>query len=332
MAGVHGPVLHPLVMPTLSRADAKRASRLARASSPVAFRIGTTAIVAQPPCPASAPGQEWAIHCTLGLHRLVLCCSHAVLSQLLRILGPGLNLDPAPLPSIMALLVDTLVQPILSSLEQVLGSRLSIKGVEAGSGPVEDAFAVQLDVAGQPSRIFMVGEESVDVLLDRWPARPHGLTELRLPSQVCLGTTELPLNVVASLRDGDAVLLQDRPPGGLRLTVSERWGGPARREGDGVVLLAHPSVLVQQAGNTEMPPTDGTSLDTLPVRLDFNVGHQELSLAELRTLQAGSVLPVGRERMDLVEVTVNGRRIGTGELVDIDGMVAVRLSRVFGLD
>ena len=81
-----------------------------------------------------------------------------------------------------------------------------------------------------------------------------------------------------------------------------------------------------------MAETDKISLETLPIRLDFDVGQRELTLAELRTLQPGSIITLGRPAAEFVEIVVNGRRVGHGELVEIDGIPAVRITRLFGLD
>ena len=66
--------------------------------------------------------------------------------------------------------------------------------------------------------------------------------------------------------------------------------------------------------------------------LAFVIGTQTLTLRDLQSLRPGTTLPfapvtpsVGIE----VQVLANGRAIGAGNIVDIDGRHAVRLSRLF---
>lgn len=73
-----------------------------------------------------------------------------------------------------------------------------------------------------------------------------------------------------------------------------------------------------------------TGEDDLPVMLCFDLGHLELTLAALRALGPGSVLALPAPSDAPVRVTVGGRVVGTGELVEIEGQLGVRLLRIFG--
>ncbi len=71
--------------------------------------------------------------------------------------------------------------------------------------------------------------------------------------------------------------------------------------------------------------------DALPVRVAFDVGRIELSLGDLRNLDIGAVLELGRQPEGLVRISANGRAVGQGTLVDVDGAVGVRIVRMFDL-
>lgn len=66
-------------------------------------------------------------------------------------------------------------------------------------------------------------------------------------------------------------------------------------------------------------------LDKVPLLLTFDLGERMLSLGDLRALQVGQVLEMGRPLSQAVSVRVNGALIGSGELVDIDGQLGVML-------
>ncbi len=75
-----------------------------------------------------------------------------------------------------------------------------------------------------------------------------------------------------------------------------------------------------------------SDLDEIPVRLVFEAARLELSLGALRQLGAGSVLDVDAVP-GTVRILINGRRVGDGELVSIDGRAGVRITAfVPGLD
>ncbi|HZH56873.1 MAG TPA: type III secretion system cytoplasmic ring protein SctQ [Burkholderiaceae bacterium] len=67
-------------------------------------------------------------------------------------------------------------------------------------------------------------------------------------------------------------------------------------------------------------------LDAVPVRLSFDLGDRTVSLAELRCLQPGAVFDLQRPLSDgPVMIRANGALVGTGELVDLDGRIGVRV-------
>ena len=66
-------------------------------------------------------------------------------------------------------------------------------------------------------------------------------------------------------------------------------------------------------------PSSGTlDTDVLPVNLVFLAGETEVALRDLRRITPGYVFDLGRPVDRHVEVRANGRRIGIGELVEID--------------
>ena len=74
-------------------------------------------------------------------------------------------------------------------------------------------------------------------------------------------------------------------------------------------------------------PASGGALDidVLPVQLVFLAGETEVTLRDLRHIAPGYVFDLRRPVDRHVEVRANGRRIGIGELVEIDGRVGVRM-------
>lgn len=71
------------------------------------------------------------------------------------------------------------------------------------------------------------------------------------------------------------------------------------------------------------------ALADLPLRLAFDLGERSMSLGELEHLQPGQTLELGRPLSSLVSLRVNGALMGTGELVEVDGRLAVCINSLF---
>ena len=56
------------------------------------------------------------------------------------------------------------------------------------------------------------------------------------------------------------------------------------------------------------------------------LGQVDLSLAEISRMVAGTVLELDKGKTDPVHLAVNGKVLGTGELVEIDGRLGVRVT------
>ena len=203
----------------------------------------------------------------------------------------------------------------------------------APGGSLPDAVAVTLHAAGQDWPGELAGE------LSRWPEQFNLPAALPLSAAIRFGVTRLPIATVASLQEGDAVLMQtggDRVEG--RFVVAESWLAGAAQTVHGWRLSEAPRPASKQfggrlGGDWLMTGDDGEDAAARPediaITLTFDVGRTEVTVGELARLGAGSILELGRGPDELVEIRANGRRIGRGELVEIDGAVGVRIIRLF---
>jgi type III secretion protein Q len=74
--------------------------------------------------------------------------------------------------------------------------------------------------------------------------------------------------------------------------------------------------------------TDEADLESLPVQVVLELGRVEMTIAELRQLAPGVLLPVSHNADDAIDVVVNGKRIGRAGLVRIGDGLGVRISRL----
>jgi flagellar motor switch/type III secretory pathway protein FliN len=71
---------------------------------------------------------------------------------------------------------------------------------------------------------------------------------------------------------------------------------------------------------------NAAALAAEPVKLTFELGDLTIAAGELALLDAGFVFPLRAPLDRPVVVKANGVRFGVGELVEIDGALAVRLA------
>jgi type III secretion protein Q len=65
--------------------------------------------------------------------------------------------------------------------------------------------------------------------------------------------------------------------------------------------------------------------EDLEVEIAFDLGEQVLSLREVRALQPGSILALPSNPEGKVRIRVNGKTVGSGALLKVDGQVGVRI-------
>ena len=253
-------------------------------------------------------------------HAFRLRCPGNLLHAVLHALDPALPSATLPSDDLLALLLQLAAAPL----------PLEVQGIAPDSGRLADAHPVTLHAGGRT----WAGELAGD--LAAWPMQaglPPSALALALPAAVCLGTTGLTAGMVASLQAGDAVLLETglgvRQPAWL--AVAGSWRGRVVRTGNGWQLTEAPHPAAGKDGM--MADTgDGGGLarpEDVPVLLAFEVGRTELTVGAFARLGPGSILELGRGAAELVEIRANGRSIGRGELVEVEGTVAVRIVRLF---
>jgi type III secretion protein Q len=260
-------------------------------------------------------------------------------------LGAELDIDRLA-PDITGLLLEASLLAALQMAEGATQEDIRLVSAEPETEPVPEAGLRLLIDDGQRQWGLLVAsveqdrDTLADLLLSRWPVAPWPAEKLPFPAALRLGTTPLTVASLRSLRPDDAVLLSSKRHDGGMLVVAEAWLAEARRNGQEWRLdtALRPARSRQDRewtmhdGGDDMQDDDAIGdPDELPVRLAFDVGRLDVSLGELRRLDAGSVLELNGSAEELVRISANGRLIGQGALVDVNGTVGVRIVRMFDL-
>ncbi|MBV8858994.1 MAG: FliM/FliN family flagellar motor switch protein [Acidobacteria bacterium] len=129
--------------------------------------------------------------------------------------------------------------------------------------------------------------------------------------------------VVGSAGRTDGV--EDSDGGALRLLVEEVSASAARGGADAWRLrMEDESELTEESG------AEAGLLDNLLLTVRVELPARRISLEELTRLRAGQILELDCRATDPVELVADGRRVATGELVDIEGRLGVRVTRLAG--
>ena len=164
-------------------------------------------------------------------------------------------------------------------------------------------------------------------------ADPRLAEHVPLDIAIVRAFTSLPARTLCTVRVGDAITLDRCLPDGRFLG---RLAGRAQDlalglEDVGLVfegLVARDAPQLTPQENAMQDPESDVPLEpftNVEVELTLDVGQVRLTLAELAGLRVGAVLATGVKSADRVTLRANGRAVGLGTLVRIEGELAVRI-------
>lgn len=111
-------------------------------------------------------------------------------------------------------------------------------------------------------------------------------------------------------------------PSRLTLHVNNKHKYKARYSEEGITIMS------EEEQHVITPPLQKSDIEELSVRLDFDIGDLALSVAELRDLKPGAVIELDKTKESLVTIRNNGRAIAEAELVEIEGLIGVRICKM----
>ncbi len=76
---------------------------------------------------------------------------------------------------------------------------------------------------------------------------------------------------------------------------------------------------------SELNDEERSEFESLKAKVEVVYGKTKLSLKELAALEKGSLLPLDELCDDLVDIYVNGTKVGRGEIVSVDGRFGVKI-------
>jgi type III secretion protein Q len=242
-----------------------------------------------------------------------------------RTLAPVAITGPVDLAT--SLLIEYSWLPLMESLETLFQRPLRILPSALFDAPLVLDLALQVgDAPLQSAGLHMDAASAMLMLdvLDRCcPRSPLAFDTLPVGAQLNAGDAPLTVAQWRSLQPGDVVMLDQAADAHPSLVIGGCLQVSVQVEGSCVRLRQAPFPL-NRNHPMSTPDAPDSTLDSLPLTLVCQLGSHELSLAQLREMGPGSVLPLATdsERVDLM---INGRRVGQGELVRIGSGLGVRV-------
>lgn len=187
---------------------------------------------------------------------------------------------------------------------------------DAVAPPAHDTRAIEIVVApAAAAQVTVVAHVPRALALRVPPVCAQRWTEhLALALPVVLGRCAIAATAVATLAVRDVVTL-DRAAGDGELVI-----------GAGAIGIAIARGAVEATVATGYVARDMALPDDAHLELAVTLGTARLSLRQLAELAVGQIIALGRPLAGPFELRAGGRLIGHGELVDVDGELAVRVT------
>lgn len=258
----------------------------------------------------------------------------------------GINMTRPRKPPAQAALARYAFAALAPALQHALGEP-AVSDTAAAALQDEPTFPIYLVVRLPSIRLTMrwvMTAAGVHALLDSDPwhpiaghsAPPSWLTALHSAIPVDVGEAILPLAECDALSRGDVIRIEASAfdvmgratvrvgPCALQL----RWLD-THRCFEVENMTDAPSPSPQDALDATGSTNTAAPIDTgsIPVRLSFSLGALGATVGELAALRPGSLLELKRGMPPEVTIEANGCTIGSGELVDLDGRLAVEITR-----
>ena len=336
----------------LTRNEAQARTTIAQRAGGLPLRLGTAAWQARllPMAAASPvePGPGYVVRLEWAGAAMALCLPAAAIEQALAGVLGGAALPPVP-----STLADAVLEAGVGALLQDLQAlgRGTPQLLDWGPAHPEalqalPPHACDLYLAADDGVHAIAGSLHLDGLglllvaglVGKRPPLPGPLDDsLPLALRAELGFTRLPASDAAAIAPGDVVLMDaffataDRAlwlsPDGAR-GVHVRWPAPSDATSPPRLTVIQPWTETMPA-SPDAPPAQAATLDSVPVRLSFDLGEVSLTLAQLRALQPGQTLDLGHPLAGAVRIRANGALVGEGDLVEIDGQIGVSVRHLF---
>jgi type III secretion protein Q len=335
------PFLWP-ALPELTAEDVRLHAACGGASGATRHSLGHTGLLVTGPLPRRLPAPGARVTVAFGDIELVVVAPADALAAVMAAHKMSDSWERFEAAT-AAMVLEHLLADMLKPLEPVLGGPFRVTAYAASvMAPLQGSVSFDVAVDGAAGRAFAVSAapdvvaKLVTLLAGPVPQK-HQADVGHIPFVARLVGPSFTLTAADYLASavGDGFLLE-RDWAALaeaRLTIADTVGAPARHTEHGFVLQSDLTQFQSEPENkgghmsieTDIAPAKE---DVLPVIMTIELARTRISVGDLRDMAAGSVLPFASDLPAEVGLLANGKPFGRGELVRVDGKIAVRLTQV----
>jgi type III secretion protein Q len=262
----------------------------------------------------------------VGQEACLLHLSSSLVDWLQKPLGlSGRLIDEKPLQR--AMLLELVALDLVRPIEAHLGREIRLGGDREGDLLFSIDFSIADREQSHPFRLELTHglAETVADFLDRLqPVAPPDLSGVSASASLRAGCQELSVEEIESLRPGDIVMLDSGAPS---MVLDGKLSATVRRLADRIELAGPFAPIADRADPVSLHAIDGGSDgDGDRFRsVGFEFGRLSMTLGEIDRLKPGSRLPFAYAGEGGVDIVVDERRVGRGELVTIGAGNGVRI-------
>lgn len=263
-------------------------------------------------------------------------------------------------------ILDLLLAPLLPALQCLLGETITMiemtPAPEKTPGPepvavlhLHFAFGDQ-DGASVPVRVGVPDKECALALAERIATLPlrsvssdFQSNELPIAVAIEAGDMRLRLEELSGLKENDILLPQRYLAAQGQISIRPCPTHDSTSRSKAILCAVHDTqatvlAIVAAPEETPMNPSDASTttspqteasapaadeslvVDDIEINLCFELERRTLTVKDLTTLVPGYTFPLGCDPLAPVALRVNGTLVGTGRLVDMNGVLGVQIT------
>lgn len=297
---------------------------------------------------ARMPGCSLRLDLRIGDEEACLLLMPETLEAAMSAAGARLGSPPDDTELALAVL-EVILDPLLAAAEQALGAPVHLLRLGAADMPSGaettggGAVGIEGQLGGDPyAAVLQTPRAGV---LTRIAGVVEALSLARAASSVReppiavalrAGTARLGHEDFAKLRPGSGIVMERALLAGGRgmLVVGEAWAAPARLVPGGAMPDVSPRagwedwIMVDET-DSALEATALGSEGALRVTLVFELARRLMTLDEVRAIGPGQVVALPHaDPQAVVDILCNGARLGRGEIVQVGGALAVRVTEI----
>lgn len=241
-------------------------------------------------------------------------------------------------PALMQAALKVELEPIITSVSQLTGYAIQLKGLTAIKQPPKSYIAMILSAGEQTLYCYLSGLDALSDLSARLPQVDNDIyVDVPVFVGIELGVSKITHEEYQTLETGDIVFIQKHVSGNqviLRLHKDITFVCEMQQDNQITVKYRTEAGMdnyeeqEQEVQQTSQEAEGMVSLAELDIELLFEIGTQTLSLEDLQSIEPGYVFELDRPLEQPVRVRANGKVIAECQLVQVNNRLGARITRI----